>query len=99
MNATTMALARNPVQITMRATANPHTSVSTSPKRYASGNMTIAPVTVNGPTVASFAAMMLEATSVATNSPAIPSNSGDGGVRRGAVIRPDRLSGAGEPGT
>ena len=70
--------AKNPVQITMRATRYPQTSVSTSPKRYASGKMTIAAGTENGPTSAIFTARMLEATSVATNSDEIASSSGLG---------------------
>ena len=67
MKSTTTMFARNPVQITMRATRYPHTSVSTSPNRYASGKITIAAGTENGPTAAIFTARMLEATSVATN--------------------------------
>ena len=82
MKSTTTTLARNPVQITVRATRYPHTSVSTSPKRYASGKITIAAGTENGPTAAIFTAMMFDATSVATNTAETASRSGLG-VRTG----------------
>ena len=62
----------------MRATRYPHTSVSTSPKRYASGKITIAAGTENGPTTAIFTAMMFDATSVATKSDEMPRSSGLG---------------------
>src|ERR1700722_167629 len=78
MNRTTTMLARNPVQITVRATRYPQTSVRTSPKRYASGKITIAAGTENGPTAASLTARMLEATSVATKSDEMVRSSGLG---------------------
>src|SRR5580700_10883937 len=88
MNTTTTMFARNPVQITVRATRYPHTSVSTSPKRYASGKMTIAAGTENGPTAAILTARMLDATSVATNSDEIASSRGLGArVEAGCVMR------------
>jgi hypothetical protein len=62
----------------MRATRYPHTSVSTSPKRYASGKITIAAGTENGPTLAILIARMLDATSVATKSEEIVSSNGLG---------------------
>src|ERR1035441_3090746 len=85
---TTMMFARKPVHITARATRYPQTSVSTSPKRYASGKMTIAAGTENGPTAAILTARMFDATSVATKSDEIVSSSGLG-VRdgEGCVMR------------
>src|SRR5579859_3855207 len=84
MNSTTTIFAKNPVQITVRATRYPQTSVSTSPKRYASGKITIAAGTENGPTVAILTARMLDATSVATKSDDTVSSSGLG-TRPGAA--------------
>src|SRR5438105_5933179 len=84
MKSTTTMLARNPVQITARATRYPHTSVSTSPNRYASGKMTIAAGTVSGPTSATLTAMMFDVTSVATNNAATASSSGLGARAAGA---------------
>ena len=87
MNTTTMMFAKNPVHITVRATRYPQTSVSTSPKRYASGKITIAAGTENGPTAAILTARMFDATSVATKSDEIVSSSGLGArVGAGGVM-------------
>jgi hypothetical protein len=52
--------------------------VSTSPKRYASGKITIAAGTEKGPTSAIFTARMFDATSVATKSDEMARRSGLG---------------------
>ena len=86
MKSTTMMFAKNPVQITVRATRYPHTSVSTSPKRYASGKITIAAGTENGPTAAILTARMFDATSVATKSDEMARSSGLGARDGGGCV-------------
>src|ERR1700692_1221727 len=87
MNTTTMMFAKNPVHITVRATRSPPTLGSPAPKRYASGKITIAAGTENGPTAEILTARMFDATSVATKSDEIVSSSGLGArVRFGGVM-------------
>src|SRR3984893_11523726 len=84
MKNTTMVFAKNPGHITGRGTRDPQPPVSTSQKRYASGKITIAAGTENGPTTAILTARMLDATSVATKSDEMVSSSGLG-ARFGAA--------------